>query len=81
MAYLKLVKKEYCVFLQVPTNFSVAHLPTQGECALRESVRSGYAPKKFCLNIDIIIEFLMMVSEFFEQSVILRPIAANFGSR
>jgi len=39
MAYLKAVKKEYCAFLQVPTKFSVAHCPVQGECALKESVR------------------------------------------
>ena len=78
MAYLKVVKKEYCVFLQVPTNFSVAHCLVQGGGALKEGVHSGYAPKKFCLNIDIMIEFLMIVSEFLEQAVILRPIAANF---
>jgi len=72
MAYLKVVKKEYCAFLQVPTNSSVAHCPVQGECAQR------VCSKKFWLNIDIIIEFFMTVSEFFEQLVILRPIVANF---
>jgi len=34
--------------------------------------------KKFFLNIDIIIEFLMMVSDFFEQPVISRPLATKF---
>ena len=41
-------------------------------------MRSGYAPKIFWLNIDIIIDLSMTISEFFEQSVILRPIVANF---
>jgi len=50
MAYLKAIKKEYCVFLQVPTNFSVAHCPTQGECAFRESVCSEYTPKNSFLT-------------------------------
>jgi len=45
------------------------------------SVHSGYAPKNSVLdNIDIIIDFFMIVSDFFEQSVIFRPIAL-FGSR
>ena len=33
VAYLKVVKKEYCAFLQVLTNFSVVHCPVPGECA------------------------------------------------
>jgi len=63
MAYLKAVKNEYCAFLEVPTKFSVAHCPVQGECAQRVCSR------KVCLNIGITIEFFVMVSEFFEQSV------------
>jgi len=72
MAYLKVVKKEYCAFLQVPTNFSVAHYLARGECAQR------VCSKKFHFKIDIIIELFMKISDFFEQSVILRPFAANF---
>jgi len=34
--------------------------------------------EKNCLNIDIIIKIFMIVSEFFEQSLILWPIAASF---
>jgi len=36
--------------------------------------------QEFCLTVDIIIEFFMMVSGYFEQSVILRPIAASFAN-
>jgi len=44
----------------------------QGECA------QWVCSKKFCLNIDIIIDFFMIVSDFFEQSLILWPIPASF---
>jgi len=72
MAYLKAVKKEYCAFLQLPASSSVAHCPVQGECA------QPICSIKSCFSIDITIEYFMMVSDFSEQSVILRPIAANF---